>query len=59
MADLARLIDLDRFPLDRLETPEGEALIARCEADLAREDLFNPDGLMRREALVAVVSDYE
>lgn len=43
------ILDLDRFPLDKPGTPEWEALVARCRADLARDNMFNLDGFMRPE----------
>lgn len=49
------IIDLDRFPLDRLEAPEGQALIATCKAGLERDGMFNLDGLMRPEAVARTV----
>lgn len=43
------LLDLDRFPLDRPGTPDWQALVARCQADLEAEGMFNLDGLMHPE----------
>ncbi len=28
-------VDLERYPIDRLDSPEGQALVARCQADMA------------------------
>ncbi|MEX0318407.1 MAG: 2OG-Fe(II) oxygenase [Ruegeria sp.] len=41
------ILDLDRFPLHRPHTPDWQALVDRCRADLAAEGMFNLDGLMR------------
>ncbi len=41
-------LDLDRYPLDRPSSPEWQALVDRCRADLARDGMFNLDGLMDR-----------
>ena len=51
------LIDLDRFPLDRLDAPEGRALIADCKAALARDGMFNLDRLLRPAAVVRTVAE--
>lgn len=40
------IIDLDTYPLDRPNTPEWDALVARCRTDLAKHGMFNLDGLM-------------
>ncbi|MCP9483262.1 2OG-Fe(II) oxygenase [Shimia sp. CNT1-13L.2] len=43
------IIDLETYPLDRPESPEWQALVARCKADLARDGMFNLPGLMFQE----------
>lgn len=43
------ILDLTRFPIDQTGTPEWEALVAQCRADLTAEGMFNLDGLMRPE----------
>lgn len=50
-------LDLDRYPLDRPGTPEWQALVARCQAELDREGMFNLDGLMRPGAVKQAVSE--
>lgn len=45
------LLDLERYPLDRLEAPETRALIARCQADLEAEGMFDLEGFVRRGAI--------
>ncbi len=45
------ILDLDRYPLDRPETPEWEALAETCRADLARAGMFNLEGFLRPEAI--------
>lgn len=40
------ILDLDRYPLDREDSPEWLALIAHCKADLAKDGMFNLTGLM-------------
>lgn len=50
------ILDLDRYPLDALDSDRGQALIARCKADLARDGMFNLDGLVRAEAVTRAVA---
>lgn len=56
---LNRLIDLDRYPIDRLDTPEGTALIARCLADLDRDAAASLPGFLREDALPGLVAEAE
>lgn len=41
------ILDLDRFPLHRPNSPEWRTLVKQCRADLRAEGMFNLDGLMR------------
>lgn len=43
------ILDLDRYPLDQPDSDTWAELVARCRADLARDGMFNLDGLMREE----------
>ena len=45
------MIDLDRYPIDRLDTPQGKALLARCLADLDRDAVATLPDFLRPEAL--------
>jgi len=45
------LLDLDRYPLDRPESPACAALAARCREDLARDGMFNLEGFARPAAI--------
>lgn len=51
------LIDLERYPLDRLDSAAGKALVARCRAELARDGLFNLVSLMRAEVIDALLRE--
>lgn len=51
------ILDLDRFPIDRPGSPEWRALVERCRTDLAADGMYNLDGLMRRDAAAAAVSE--
>lgn len=50
-------IDLDRYPLHRPETAAYADLVARCQAGLARDGMFNLDGFMRPEAIAETLAD--
>ncbi len=56
---LNRLIDLDRYPIDRLDTVEGMALVARCQADLDRDAAATLPGFLRHDALAGLVAEAE
>lgn len=47
------LLDLERFPLDRPDSPAAQALVQRCRAELAAEGLFNLEGFVRPAAVAA------
>jgi len=48
---MRRILDLQRYPIDRLDRPEARALIARCQADLDAEGMFDLEGLVRPEVI--------
>ncbi|WP_366554766.1 HalD/BesD family halogenase [Aquibaculum sediminis] len=52
--DLGGLIDLERYPLDRLDSPEGRALLASCRASLAGDGCAVLPGFVHPEALRAM-----
>ncbi|MEM7563387.1 MAG: 2OG-Fe(II) oxygenase [Pseudomonadota bacterium] len=41
------LIALEKYPLDRLDSPQGSALLDRCKHDLAEKGMFTLKGFMR------------
>jgi hypothetical protein len=51
------ILDLDRYPLDKVGTPQWLALVDRCKADLASNGMFNLEGLVRPEALRRCVDE--
>ncbi len=53
------LLDLDRYPIDRLDSPEGARLIDRCKADMAALGMFNLEGLVKPGAIAAAVSELD
>jgi hypothetical protein len=50
----ASLVDLERYPVDRLDTPEGQALVASCRAQLETNGCCNLTGFVRKEAVAAM-----
>ena len=52
-------VDLDRYPLDRLESVEGQVLIKDCQKALDRDGMFNLAGLIRTNALEQIVRELE
>jgi hypothetical protein len=50
---MQELLDLDRYPIDRLDSPQGVRLIERCKTELARQGMFNLDGFVK----AAVIDD--
>jgi hypothetical protein len=51
------ILDLDRYPLDRLDSLQGQALVARCQADLAANGMFNLDGFLKPAALTRATAE--
>lgn len=45
------ILDLDRFPLDKPGSPEWQALVQRCRADLDTAGMFNLEGFVRPDAV--------
>jgi hypothetical protein len=54
---MQRILDLDRYPLDKPGTGQWQALVDRCKADLGRDGMFNLEGLVRGDALARIVAE--
>ncbi len=52
-----RLVDLDRFPLDRPDSQTARSLLDRCREDLDRNGMFNLRGFVRPDAVAAAAAD--
>ena len=52
---MKHLIDLERYPLDWLDTAAGKKLVAQCIDDLERKGMFTLEGFMRREVIDAIL----
>jgi len=50
-------LDLDRYPLDKPGTAAWEGLVARCQADLVREGMYNLDDFVRPSALEQALAE--
>ena len=48
---MRNILDLDRYPIDRPDSPEISALVERCQADLAARGMFNLEGFVLRAAI--------
>lgn len=57
MTVISDILDLDRFPLDRPESAEWAALVARCQQDLAKDGMFNLEEFLRPEVAADVADD--
>ncbi len=51
------ILDLDRYPLDKVGSPAWVALVERCKADLAANGMYNLEGLVRPDALSKCVAE--
>ena len=54
---IAEILDLERFPLDRLESAAGIDLLEWCRRELDLHGMFNLDGLVRQAALAQAVAE--
>lgn len=51
------ILDLDRYPLDRPGSQQWQALVAQCRADLAKDGMFNLEGLVKPAALARAMAE--
>ena len=56
---MKQILDLDRFPLDRLGGAGGRTLLARCRQELGDSGMFSLDGFIRSEALERCIAEIE
>lgn len=52
---MEQLIDLERFPLQRLDSPPGRRLVEQCIADLSLHGMFTLKGFVRAGAIEAML----
>jgi len=55
--DLVAIVDVERYPLDHLESPAGRALVDRCRAELAQVGACELRGFLRPEAVSRAVKE--
>jgi hypothetical protein len=55
--NMQEFADLDRYPLDRPDSPEWGDLVARSRATLAADGMFNLEGFLRADALARAVAE--
>jgi len=48
---MEKLIDLEKYPLHRLEGAAGQQLVAQCIDDLERKGMFTLKGFMQRSVI--------
>jgi alkylated DNA repair dioxygenase AlkB len=53
------ILDIDRYPLDKPGTSEWTKLVDRCKSDLAKEGMFNLEGLVHPTALQKAVAEIQ
>jgi len=53
------LVDLERYPITRLNSPAGRALIAQCQAELKAEGAANLDGFLLPDAVLSLSREAE
>jgi hypothetical protein len=49
-------VDLDCYPIDRLNSPEGQALVARCQADMAAYGVSQLPGFLTPIAIAEILA---
>jgi len=50
-------VDLARYPIERLDAPDGRALVARCRASLAADGACELEGFLHPEAVARMVAE--
>ena len=56
---LNQFIDLDRYPIDRLDSADGQALLAQCKKDLKAQAAITLPGFIREEVLDGLTAEAE
>ncbi|MGB0855023.1 MAG: HalD/BesD family halogenase [Pikeienuella sp.] len=54
---MENLLNLTTYPLTRLQSPEGMALVTKCKAALAKDGMFTLDGFLRDEVILRAVAE--
>jgi hypothetical protein len=56
---MRQILDLDRYPLDRLDAAETRQLMAASKAELAAHGMFNLPGLVRQSVIEQCAAELE
>ena len=54
---MRELLDLDRYPVDRLGSAAGDALVEACQLELAAQGMFNLPGFVRSEVIARAATE--
>ena len=54
---MRELLDLDRYPIDRPESPKYAELVAACQHHMADNGMFNLEGFVRPEAIARAAKE--
>ena len=54
---MQHILDLERYPFHQPGTPKWQALVDSCKADLARDGMFNLEGMVRTDTLSKIVAE--
>ncbi len=57
MSDPRRLVDVERYPIDRLDSPEGRALVERCRTQLGESGACELPGFLRPERVESLARE--
>ena len=57
MASATDLIDVERYPIDRLDSPDGRALVERCRRQLREAGACELPGFLRREVVTELAAE--
>jgi hypothetical protein len=52
-----KLVNLEKYPLDQLDSPAGQRLVAQCIDDLEHKGMFTLKDFMRREVIDEILPD--
>ena len=53
------IVDLDRWPVNALDSERGRVLVARCRGELREAGMFSLEALIRPDALLAAIDEVE
>ena len=54
---MQEILDLDRYPIDRLDSEAGRNLVAACQAELAELGMFNLPGFVRQDVIARAATE--